>query len=49
MSCCCFGGVGAGRVAFSSQQSYITAISSRFVQLQLGDIDKRVSDWFALL
>ncbi|XP_062504279.1 cytoplasmic polyadenylation element-binding protein 4-like isoform X2 [Corticium candelabrum] len=33
---------GAGRVAFSSQQSYITAISSRFVQLQLGDIDKRV-------
>lgn len=40
MSCC---GLGAGRVAFSGQQSYITAISSRFVQLQIGDIDKRVS------
>jgi hypothetical protein len=34
---------GAGRVAFSSQQSYIAAISARFVQLQHGDIDKRVS------
>ncbi|XP_067940949.1 cytoplasmic polyadenylation element-binding protein 2-like [Watersipora subatra] len=33
---------GAGRVAFSNQQSYITAISARFVQLQHGDIDKRV-------
>lgn len=33
---------GAGRVSFSSQQSYIAAISARFVQLQLGDIDKRV-------
>jgi len=33
---------GAGRVAFSSQQSYIAAISARFVQLQHGDIDKRV-------
>jgi len=33
---------GAGRVAFSSQQSYIAAISARFVQLQYGDIDKRV-------
>jgi cytoplasmic polyadenylation element-binding protein len=29
-------------VAFSSQQSYIAAISARFVQLQHGDIDKRV-------
>lgn len=34
---------GAGRVAFSNQQSYIAAISARFVQLQHGDIDKRVS------
>jgi len=34
---------GAGRVAFSSQQSYIAAISARFVQLQHGDIDKRVN------
>ena len=33
---------GAGRVAFSNQQSYINAISARFVQLQHGDIDKRV-------
>uniref|UniRef100_T1KQ79 RRM domain-containing protein n=1 Tax=Tetranychus urticae TaxID=32264 RepID=T1KQ79_TETUR len=33
---------GAGRVAFSNQQSYIAAISARFVQLQHGDIEKRV-------
>lgn len=33
---------GAGRVSFSRQQSYIAAISARFVQLQFGDIDKRV-------
>jgi cytoplasmic polyadenylation element-binding protein len=33
---------GAGRVAFSNQKSYIAAISARFVQLQLGEIDKRV-------
>ncbi|PAA50131.1 hypothetical protein BOX15_Mlig025386g1, partial [Macrostomum lignano] len=34
---------GAGRVAFSSQQSYIAAIGARFVQLRHGsDIDKRV-------
>lgn len=33
---------GAGRVAFSNQKSYIAAISARFVQLQHGDIDKRV-------
>ena len=37
---------GAGRVAFSSQQSYIAAISARFVQLQHGDIEKRVSVFF---
>lgn len=36
---------GAGRVAFSNQQSYIAAISARFVQLQHGEIDKRVSPW----
>lgn len=34
---------GAGRVAFSNQQSYIAAISARFVQLQHNEIDKRVS------
>jgi len=39
---------GAGRVAFSNQQSYIAAISARFVQLQHGDIDKRVS-WSTFL
>ncbi|KAL3317123.1 Cytoplasmic polyadenylation element binding protein 2 [Cichlidogyrus casuarinus] len=33
---------GAGRVAFSNQQSYIAAISARFVQLQHSDIEKRV-------
>ncbi|KAI0985497.1 hypothetical protein GJ496_009456 [Pomphorhynchus laevis] len=33
---------GAGRVAFSNQQSYIAAISARFVQLRHIDIDKRV-------
>ncbi|KAI5748120.1 hypothetical protein M8J77_022017 [Diaphorina citri] len=33
---------GAGRVAFASQASYIAAISARFVQLQHGEIDKRV-------
>ncbi|ESO04665.1 hypothetical protein HELRODRAFT_111676 [Helobdella robusta] len=33
---------GAGRVAFSNQQSYIAAVSARFVQLQHADIDKRV-------
>ncbi|OON13383.1 hypothetical protein X801_10844 [Opisthorchis viverrini] len=32
---------GAGRVAFSNQQSYIAAISARFVQLQHNEIDKR--------
>ena len=35
---------GAGRVAFSNQQSYIAAISARFVQLQHGEIDKRVRE-----
>ena len=40
---------GAGRVAFSNQQSYIAAISARFVQLQHGEIDKRVGeDYFFL-
>ncbi|BES92541.1 RNA recognition motif. (a.k.a. RRM, RBD, or RNP domain) [Nesidiocoris tenuis] len=33
---------GAGRVSFSNLHSYIAAISTRFVQLQHGDIDKRV-------
>lgn len=51
--CVCYAGIdtdpelkypkGAGRVAFSNQQSYIAAISARFVQLQHNDIDKRVS------
>lgn len=40
IQCVC---LGAGRVAFSNQQSYIAAISARFVQLQHGDIDKRVN------
>uniref|UniRef100_A0A672KCD0 Cytoplasmic polyadenylation element-binding protein 4-like n=1 Tax=Sinocyclocheilus grahami TaxID=75366 RepID=A0A672KCD0_SINGR len=31
-------------VAFSNQQSYIAAISARFVQLQHGEIDKRVRE-----
>uniref|UniRef100_A0A8C9ILN8 Cytoplasmic polyadenylation element binding protein 3 n=1 Tax=Piliocolobus tephrosceles TaxID=591936 RepID=A0A8C9ILN8_9PRIM len=35
---------GAGRVAFSNQQSYIAAISARFVQLQHNDIDKRLTE-----
>ena len=35
---------GAGRVAFSNQQSYIAAISARFAHLQHADIDKRVSN-----
>uniref|UniRef100_A0A8C8R949 Cytoplasmic polyadenylation element binding protein 3 n=1 Tax=Pelusios castaneus TaxID=367368 RepID=A0A8C8R949_9SAUR len=39
---------GAGRVAFSNQQSYIAAISARFVQLQHNDIDKRVSKTLAI-
>jgi cytoplasmic polyadenylation element-binding protein len=34
---------GAGRITFSNQQSYIAAINARFVQLQAGEIDKRVS------
>lgn len=33
---------GAGRVSFSSHGNYVTAISTRFVQLQHGDINKRV-------
>ncbi|GAU92908.1 hypothetical protein RvY_04926 [Ramazzottius varieornatus] len=33
---------GAGRITFSNQQSYIAAINARFVQLQNGEIDKRV-------
>jgi cytoplasmic polyadenylation element-binding protein len=34
---------GAGRVSFSNHQSYVSAISSRFVQLQYNEIDKRVN------
>lgn len=33
---------GAGRVSFSNLHSYIAAISTRYVQLQHGEIDKRV-------
>ena len=40
---------GAGRVAFSNQQSYIAAISARFVQLQHGEIDKRVRYQYQML
>jgi cytoplasmic polyadenylation element-binding protein len=32
---------GAGRVSFSTQESYVAAISARFVQLTYGEIDKR--------
>lgn len=56
--CVCYAGIdtdpelkypkGAGRVAFSNQQSYIAAISARFVQLQHNDIDKRVSGFVEL-
>jgi len=34
---------GAGRVGFNNQRSYIAAISGRFVNLKLGDIDKKVN------
>ena len=37
---------GAGRITFSNQQSYIAAINARFVQLQNGEIDKRVKIFF---
>lgn len=50
--CVCYAGIdtdpelkypkGAGRVAFSNQQSYIAAISARFVQLHHSEIEKRV-------
>lgn len=33
---------GAARVAFNNQQSYIAAISARFIQLKYADISKRV-------
>uniref|UniRef100_A0A914XC88 Cytoplasmic polyadenylation element-binding protein 1 n=1 Tax=Plectus sambesii TaxID=2011161 RepID=A0A914XC88_9BILA len=33
---------GAGRVSFTSQQAYIAAISARFVQLNDGEVEKRV-------
>ncbi|KAL5262517.1 hypothetical protein ACHWQZ_G008049 [Mnemiopsis leidyi] len=33
---------GAGRVAFSNHTSYINAINNRFIQLKIGDIDKKV-------
>ena len=33
---------GAARVTFSNQHSYVAAVNARFVQLQKGDIDKRV-------
>ena len=34
---------GAGRVSFTNHSSYVAAITARFVQLQQGDIVKRVS------
>lgn len=40
---------GAGRVAFSTQESYIAAISARFVQLQHADIDKGVTYSFYII
>lgn len=36
---------GAGRVAFLNQQSYIAAISARFVHLQMSEMDKRVNNF----
>lgn len=36
---------GAARVSFTTQQSYIDAISSRFVLLSYGEIDKRVRNF----
>ncbi len=33
---------GAGRVSFTNHQSYVSAITARFVQLNHGDINKRV-------
>ncbi|VDP00284.1 unnamed protein product [Soboliphyme baturini] len=33
---------GAGRVSFSKHQSYVAAVSSRFIQIHHADIDKRV-------
>lgn len=38
---------GAGRVSFSNQASYVTAITARFVQLQHCDIEKRVKSKIA--
>lgn len=35
---------GAARVTFSSQASFISAVSARFVQIIYGDVDKRVSE-----
>ena len=37
---------GAGRVSFNNQQSFVTAINSRFIQLQYNEISKRVSFFF---
>jgi cytoplasmic polyadenylation element-binding protein len=37
---------GAARVSFSNHQSYVAAISARFVQLHQGEIDKRVFIYF---
>lgn len=35
---------GAGRVSFTNQQSFVNAISSRFVQLNYNEISKRVRE-----
>ena len=37
---------GAGRVAFSNHTSYINAINNRFIQLKIGDIDKKVGTYY---
>lgn len=37
---------GAGRVSFSNQKSFISAISARFVHLQHSDTEKRVWKFF---
>lgn len=34
---------GAGRIAFTNQNSYMKAITDRYVQLSHGEVEKRVS------
>ncbi len=36
---------GAARVSFNNQQSYVNAITTRFVQIKQADLDKRVNSF----